>query len=162
MRFSTDQKRYIVVYILAAAINLSLFASPMRVNPRDEKLSPAVARAVWSGRCWLTSSQLAEVVSRGCQFGMLAAPPVVPSCSPHLRGPSGVELWFYTPPGTPPRGHSHNSPGIESAPGCGPGRASAAPVVPPERAAAGLAPGPRPSRLAATPGPGESGIWQAI
>jgi hypothetical protein len=45
--------------------------------------------------------QLAEVVFRGCQFGMLAAPPVVPSCSPHLRGPSGLEFWFYTPPGTP-------------------------------------------------------------
>jgi hypothetical protein len=41
-----------------------------------------------------TSSQLAEVVFRGCQFGMLAAPPVVPSCSPHLRDPSGVEFWF--------------------------------------------------------------------
>jgi hypothetical protein len=44
-----------------------------------------------------TSSQLAEVVFRGCQFGMLAAPPVAPSCSPHLRGPSGVKFWFYTP-----------------------------------------------------------------
>ena len=100
-----------------------------------------------------TSSQLAEVVFRGCQFGMLAAPPVVPSCSPHLRGPSGVEFWFYTPPGTPPGAIPTNSPGIESAPGCGPGRASAAPAGPPERAAAVLAPGPRPPpRLAAAPG----------
>jgi hypothetical protein len=52
----------------------------------------------------------------------------------------------------PPRGHSYNSPGIESAPGCGPGSASAAPAGPPERTAAGLAPGPRPPRLAAMPG----------
>ena len=36
----------------------------------------------------------------------------------------------------PPRGHSHNIPRIESAPGCGPGSASAAPAGEPERAAA--------------------------
>jgi hypothetical protein len=83
---------------------------------------------------------------------MLPNPPVVPSCSPHLRGPSGVEFWFYTPPVTPPRGHSYNSPGIESAPGCGPGRASAAPAGPPERAAAVFAPPPPRPRLAAAPG----------
>jgi hypothetical protein len=64
--------------------------------------------------------------------------------SPPTGSKWGGILVLYATWHPPPRGHSYNSPGIECAPGCGPGRASAAPAGPPERAAAVLAPGPRP------------------
>ena len=77
-----------------------------------------------------TSSQLAEVVFRGCQFGMLAAPPVVPSCSPHLRGPSGVELWFYTPPGAPLSTIPTTAPELRAPRGAGQGEPALPPLPP--------------------------------
>jgi hypothetical protein len=69
---------------------------------------------------------------------------VVPSYSPHLRGPKGVGFLLYTPP-SPPADYSHNTPGIESGPGCGAVYGSNAPqgARSPERAAATLAPEPR-------------------
>ena len=70
-----------------------VFASPRPVDHLDPFATRTFLGVPGGGRgvCG-TSSQLAEVVFRGCQFGMLAAPPVVPSCSPHLQGSSGVEI----------------------------------------------------------------------
>ena len=90
-----------------------------------------------------TSSQLAEVVFRGCQFVLLAAPPVTPSYSPHQRGPSRVELWSFIPPGALPPTIPTTPPELRASRGAG----QCAPALPhpphPKRTAADLTPRPR-------------------
>jgi hypothetical protein len=108
----------------------SLFAPPSPRHPGTatrrlnwQKLfSGAVSLVCWRLRRWFPAARLTYGAQVGWNSGSIR----------HL---------------SPPRGHSYNSPGIESAPGCGPGSASAAPAGPPERAAASLAPGPRPPPL---------------